>query len=54
MLALYAQTHEDTEVLIAVEPTNVEIWDWDEQHYSYQILINFAEKTAEKHWYDEH
>lgn len=49
-----AYTHEDTEVLIAVEPTNVEIWDWDEQHYSYQILINFAEKTAEKHWYDEH
>ena len=48
-----AYTHAETEVLIAVDPTNVEIWDWDEEHYSYQIFIDFANKTAEKHWYDE-
>ena len=49
-----AYSHEDTEVLIAVDPKMVEIWDCDEDNYAFHIYIDFDKKTAIKYWYDEH
>lgn len=49
-----AYSHVDSEILIAVKPKQVEIWDCDENNYAFQIFIDFVEKTAVKQWYDEH
>lgn len=45
-------SHEDTEVLIKVTPTFVEIWDDDENQNAYQLFIDFVNKTVEKVNYD--
>jgi len=47
-----AYSHEDTEILLAIDPELVKIWDTDENNYGFQIYINFKEKTAFKKIYD--
>ena len=50
-----AYSHEDTEILMEVTPTHIEVWDTtDEDNYAFQLHIDYATKTAEKEWYDEH
>ena len=46
-------SHEDTEILIAVEPKFVEIWDTSEENYAYQIFIDFDKKSVEVKQYDQ-
>ena len=45
-------SHEDTEILIEVTPTFVEIWDTSEENYAFQIFIHFDTKTVEYKQYD--
>jgi len=45
-------SHEDTEIIIAIEPKFVEIWDTSEDNYAYQIFINFDTKSVEVKQYD--
>ena len=46
-------SHEDTEILIAVTPKFVEIWDTSEDNYAYQIFIDFEQETVEVKQYDQ-
>ena len=39
-------SHEDTEILIEVTPTFVEVWDTSEDNYAYQIFIDFETKSV--------
>ena len=48
-----AYSHEDTEILVEVKPSFVEIWDTDEKNKAYQIFINFDKKEVEYKKYDE-
>lgn len=47
-----AYSHEDTEILIEVTPTFVEIWDEDENRNAYQIFIDFNSYEAVMKPYD--
>ena len=47
-----AYSHIDTEILIEVTPTFVEIWDDDENKNAYQIFIDFVKKEAYMKNYD--
>ncbi|MBE6930179.1 MAG: pyridoxamine 5'-phosphate oxidase family protein [Ruminococcaceae bacterium] len=46
-------SHEDTEILIEVTPTFVEVWDTSEDNYAYQIFIDFETKSVEVKEYDQ-
>ena len=46
-------SHEDTEIIIAVTPKFVEIWDTSEDNYAYQIFIDFDKETVEVKQYDQ-
>lgn len=46
-------SHEDSEIIIAVIPKFVEIWDTSEDNYAYQIFIDFDNKSVEVKPYDE-
>ena len=48
-----AYSHEDTEILVEVKPSFVEIWDTDEKNKAYQIFIDFDKKEVEYKKYDE-
>ncbi len=45
-------SHEDTEILIAVHPKYVEVWDTSEDNYAYQIFIDFDKESVEVKPYD--
>ena len=45
--------HEDSEIIIEVEPVFVEIWDTSEDNYAYQIFIHFDTKEIEVKQYDQ-
>lgn len=47
-----AYSHIDTEILIEVTPTFVEIWDDDDNKNAYQIFIDFVKKEATIKNYD--
>ena len=47
-----AYSHIDTEILIEVTPTFVEIWDDDENKNAYQIFIDFVKQEATIKNYD--
>lgn len=46
-------SHEDTEILIAVTPKFVEIWDTSEDNYAYQIFLDFDKEAVEVRQYDQ-
>lgn len=46
-------SHEDTEIIIAVTPKFVEVWDTSEDNYAYQIFIDFDSKAVEVKQYDQ-
>lgn len=46
-------SHEDTEIIIAVTPKFVEIWDTSEDNYAYQIFLDFDKETVEVKQYDQ-
>ncbi len=46
-------SHEDTEILIAVHPKYVEVWDTSEDNYAYQIFIDFEKQSVEVKPYDK-
>ena len=48
-----AYSHEDTEILVEVKPSFVEIWDTGEKNKAYQIFIDFDKKEVEYKKYDE-
>ena len=48
-----AYSHEDTEILVEVKPSFVEICDTDEKNKAYQIFIDFDKKEVEYKKYDE-
>lgn len=48
-----AYSHEDTEILVEVKPSFVEIWDTDEKNRAYQIFIDFDKQEVEYKKYDE-
>ena len=47
-----AYSHEDTEILIEITPSFVEIWDTDEDNYAFQTFIDFNTKSVEIKKYD--
>lgn len=49
-----AYSHEDSEIIIEVSPTFVEIWDCDEENYAYQLFIDFKKHEVQLEMYDEH
>ncbi|MDO4466353.1 MAG: pyridoxamine 5'-phosphate oxidase family protein [Bacillota bacterium] len=46
-------SHEDTEIIIEVDPVFVEIWDTSDDNYAFQIFIHFDTKTIEVKQYDK-
>lgn len=48
-----AYSHEDTEILVEVKPTFVEIWDTDDKNKAFQIFIDFEKEDFEYKPYDE-
>ena len=48
-----AYSHIDTEILIEVTPSFVEIWDQDEKEHAFQTFIDFAKQEVEVKYYDE-
>lgn len=46
-------SHDDTEILIEVTPTFVEVWDTSEDNYAYQLFIDFETKSVEVKEYDQ-
>ena len=46
-------SHEDTEILIEVSPTFVEVWDTTEDNYAFQIFIDFDTQSVEVKPYDQ-
>lgn len=48
-----AYSHEDSEIIIEVSPTFVEIWDCDEENYAYQLFIDFTKHDVQMEMYDE-
>lgn len=47
-----AYSHENTEIIIEVEPKFVEVWDTTENNHAYQIFIDFDSKSVEVKAYD--
>ena len=48
-----AYSHEESEILVEVKPTFVEIWDTDEKNKAFQIFIDFQKQTVERKIYDK-
>lgn len=48
-----AYSHMDTEILIEVTPTFVEIWDQDDKEHAFQTFIDFEKKDVVVKYYDE-
>lgn len=48
-----AYSHMDTEILIEVTPTFVEIWDQDDKEHAFQTFIDFEKKDVIVKYYDE-
>ena len=48
-----AYSHEDTEILVEVKPTFVEIWDTDEKNHAFQTFIDFDSQSVERKLYDD-
>ena len=46
-------SHEDTEILIEVTPSFVEVWDTTKENYAFQIFINFSTQSVEVKQYDQ-
>ena len=46
-------SHEDTEILIEVQPKFVEIWDTSDDNYAFQIFIDFDQESVEVKKYDQ-
>ena len=46
-------SHEDTEILIHVQPRFVEVWDTSEDNYAFQIFIDFDNESVEVKQYDQ-
>ena len=46
-------SHEDTEILIEVTPSFVEVWDTTEENYAFQIFIDFSTQSVEIKQYDQ-
>ena len=46
-------SHEDTEILIEVQPKYVEVWDTSDDGYAFQLFIDFENKTVEPKNYDK-
>ena len=46
-------SHEDTEILIEVTPSFVEVWDTTEENYAFQIFIDFSTQSVEVKQYDQ-
>ena len=46
-------SHEDTEILIEIEPKYVEIWDTSLDNYAYQLFIDFEKHEVVFKPYDE-
>ena len=46
-------SHEDTEILIEVTPSFVEVWDTTEENYAFQIFIDFNTQSVEIKQYDQ-
>lgn len=46
-------SHEDTEIIIAVTPKFVEVWDTSEDNYAFQIFIDFDKEQVEVKQYDQ-
>lgn len=40
-------SHEDTEILIEVQPKYVEVWDTSDDGYAFPLFIDFENKTVE-------
>ena len=49
----YKDSHEDTEILIEVQPKYVEVWDTSDDGYAFQLFIDFENKTVEPKIYDK-
>jgi uncharacterized pyridoxamine 5'-phosphate oxidase family protein len=47
-----AYAHEDTEILIEVIPTFVEIWDQDDEDKGFQTLIDYETREVSVEYYD--
>jgi general stress protein 26 len=46
-------SHEDTEIIIAVTPKFVEVWDTSEDNYAFQIFLDFDKEQVEVKQYDQ-
>ena len=46
-------SHEDTEILIEVQPKYVEVWDTSDDGYAFQLFIDFENKTVEPKIYEK-
>lgn len=49
-----AYSHEDSEIIIEVSPTFVEIWDCDDDNHAYQLFVDFIKHEVQLEMYDEH
>ena len=45
-------SHEEDEIIIAVEPKFVEVWDTSEDNYAFQVFIDFDKQSVEVKQYD--
>lgn len=48
-----AYSHEESEILVEVKPTFVEIWDTDDKNKAFQIFIDFDNQQVEYKQYDD-
>lgn len=48
-----AYSHEDSEILIEVEPSFVEIWDDDEEGNAFQLFLDFEKQQVSVKPYDD-
>ncbi|WP_028044810.1 pyridoxamine 5'-phosphate oxidase family protein [Candidatus Stoquefichus massiliensis] len=48
-----AYSHEESEILVEVKPTFVEIWDTDSKNKAFQIFIDFDNQQVEYKQYDD-
>ena len=48
-----AYSHEESEILVEVKPTFVEIWDTDSKNKAFQIFIDFVNQQVEYKQYDD-
>ena len=45
-------SHEEDEIIIAITPKFVEVWDTSEDNYAFQIFIDFEKQSVEVKQYD--